>query len=66
MIYLYNGGTPNEEAKGHIAFYDKGETPTAKKAFDHWDEIPSGIRKLLRESGYVKHSDADGWWFEKQ
>lgn len=66
MIYLYNAGTPNEEAKGHIMFYDKGETQIAKKAFDHWDEILSGIRKLLRESGYVKRTDKDGWWFEKQ
>jgi hypothetical protein len=49
-----------------MAFYGKGETQTTKKAFDHGDEIPSGIRKLLRELGYIKRSDEYGWRFEKQ
>ena len=67
MIYLYLGGTPTEEAKGTIAFYDKGEKQIGNtKSFNHWDEIPKGMRKLIEENGYVKRSDSNGWDFEKK
>jgi hypothetical protein len=66
-IFLYQEGTPNEDAKGTIVFLDKGEKQTgATKSFNHWDEIPRGIRKLLQEAGYIKRSDKNGWQFEKR
>jgi len=66
-IYLYSDGTPNSDAIGTIAFLDKGETQVGNvKQFNHWDEIPKGMRKLIQEAGYIKRSDATGWWFEKK
>ena len=67
MIYLYQGGSPTEDAKGTIAFLDKGEQQIGNvKSFNHWDEIPRGMRKLIAEAGYIKRSDEDGWRFEKK
>jgi hypothetical protein len=67
MIYLYQDGTPNSDAIGTIAFYDKGEKQIGNvKQFNHWDEIPKGLRKLVEENGYIKRSGANGWEFEKK
>jgi hypothetical protein len=66
-IYLYQGGTPTEDAKGTITFLDKGEIQKGNtKSFNHWDEVPRGMRKLIEEAGYIKRSDKDGWQFEKR
>ena len=66
MVYLYEGGTPTQEARGTIAFYNKGEKQLDQQTFNHWDEIISGMRKLLRRSGYIKRSDENGWLFKKK
>ena len=65
-VYLYPDGTPTEDAIGTIAFLDKGNKQLSQKSFNHWDEIPRGMRKLVEEAGYIKRSDKDGWQFEKR
>ncbi len=65
-IFLYQDGTPTADAIGTIAFLDKGEKQISQKMFNHWDEIPRGMRKLIEEAGYIKRSDKDGWQFEKR
>ena len=66
MVYLYPDGTPSDEAIGKIEFLDKGDKQINQKSFNHWDEIPRGMRKLLQEAGYIKRSDEDGWQFEQR
>lgn len=66
MIYLYEGGTTDQEARGTIAFYDKSDKQIDQKTFNHWDEIPSGMRTLIRKAGYVKHWKEDHWEFDKK
>jgi hypothetical protein len=66
MVYLYDNGLPNEEAQGTVAFYDRGEKQISKQTFNHWDEIPSGMRKLMKKAGYFKRTDANGWTYEKR
>lgn len=66
MIYLYQDGTPTDEAIGTVAFLDKGDTQINQKSFNHWDELVRGMRKLLSEAGYIKRTDKDGWIFEKR
>ncbi len=67
MVYLYEDGVPSSDAIGTIAFYDKGENQIGDvESFNHWDEIPKGMRKLLRKNGYIKRTDTDGWRLEKK
>lgn len=65
-VYLYQDGSPTEDAIGTIAFLDKGEKQLSQKTFNHWDEIPKAMRKLVEEAGYIKRSDKDGWQFKKR
>lgn len=66
-IYLYDTGPAGQSAKGKIAFLDKGDTQKKQKTFNHFDEIPGVMRKLLMEAGYVKRAKDDGWWcYEKK
>lgn len=62
-IYLYDRGPAGQEAKGNIALLDESGKQIAQKTFNHWDEIPSGMRKLLKDAGYVKRGKEDGWWY---
>jgi len=66
MVYLYDGGTVTQEARGTIAFYDKGNKQRDQITFNHWDEILSGMRKLLRRAGYVKRWQDGYWAFKKK
>jgi hypothetical protein len=66
MVYLYDNGLPNEEAQGAMAFYDRGKKQISQQTFNHWDEIPGGIRKLMKKAGYFKQTDQNGWTHQKR
>lgn len=65
-IYLFEGGTVDQEARGTLVFFGNGETEIGRKMFNHWDEISNGMRKLIREAGYKKQWKDDHWEFEKK
>ncbi len=65
-IYLFKGGNIGDDVKGALVSLGTGDKEIGRKMFNHWDEIPSGIRKLLRKAGYRKQWKGNHWKFEKK
>ena len=49
-VYLYHGFNPSQEARGTVALLNKKGTQIDKAAYNHWDEIPQMMRRLLRRN----------------
>lgn len=65
-IHLFDKGTVDQEARGNLVFCDKGNKEISHKMFNHWDEISSGMRKLIKEAGYKKKWIDGHWEFVKK
>jgi len=46
-VYLYHGFNPSQEARGTVALLDMKGTQIDKENYNHWDEIPQKMRRLL-------------------
>lgn len=49
-MYLYGGFTPSQEARGVVALLNKNGKQIDKETYNHWDEIPQKMRRLLNRN----------------
>lgn len=59
-VYLYGGFNPAQEARGTIALLDKTGKQVEQLTYNHWDEIPQRMRRLLnkhkKENNYFRRT----------
>lgn len=67
-IYLFKRGNIGADIKGRLVSLGTGDKEIGHEMFNHWDDIQSGMRKLLKDAGYTKkwNEKIDLWEFEKK
>ena len=65
-VYLHNRGRANDTAKGNVVLLDADGLQTygksGQRTFNHWDEIPKAMRKLIADCLKLKKKQRGNRW----